>query len=135
MGFPYDQGGKNFDLRGGSYLGPDYFRKILNNDFGVLKNVELGINIEDHLPNISDYGNIQTGKIVNGQYTMGDGDLKALHEKLKVKLSLCLERNNTAFIIGGTKDMVNPICQAYIEFSANIKNILVMMTHRQEGLT
>ena len=66
IGFPYDQGGKNFDQKGGSYLGPDYFRKIMNNDFGVLKNVELGINIEDHLPKISDYGNIQNEKIMNG---------------------------------------------------------------------
>jgi uncharacterized protein YegJ (DUF2314 family) len=58
IGFPYDQGSKTHNLRGGSYLGPDYFRRIIGNDFGVLKNVELGINIEENLPKISDYGNI-----------------------------------------------------------------------------
>ena len=59
IGFPYDQGAKNLQLRAGSFLGPDSFRRFLKHtDFGVIKNVEYGIDISQKLPKISDYGNI-----------------------------------------------------------------------------
>ena len=59
IGFPYDQGARNKQLRIGSFLGPDSFRRFLKyNNFGVLKNVELNIDIEHNLKSISDYGNI-----------------------------------------------------------------------------
>lgn len=45
IGFPYDQGAKNAQLRQGSFLGPDSFRRFLKNSFGVLKNVESQIDI------------------------------------------------------------------------------------------
>lgn len=39
IGFPYDQGAKFLQLRAGSYLGPDGFRKMLEfYSYGVLKN-------------------------------------------------------------------------------------------------
>ena len=50
IGFPYDQGARFQGLRQGSFLGPDSFRRFIKNaDFGVLKNVELGLDIEAHL--------------------------------------------------------------------------------------
>ena len=59
IGFPYDQGAKSLQLRAGAYLGPDSFRRFLSKtSFGVLKNVEMGIDLEQYLPKISDYGNI-----------------------------------------------------------------------------
>ena len=46
IGFPYDQGARNKQLRIGSFLGPDSFRRFLRyNNFGVLKNVENNIDI------------------------------------------------------------------------------------------
>jgi hypothetical protein len=69
MGFPYDQGARNMQIRAGAYLGSDAFRRFLNSSFGVLKNVEYGIDIEQHLPKISDYGNIQSDVVMNGQQT------------------------------------------------------------------
>jgi hypothetical protein len=113
MGFPYDQGARNQQLRAGSYLGPDSFRRFLVFDFGVLKNVEYGINIEEHLPQISDYGNIQTDAVLNGQNNMSQDKLQALYEKLTVKSGLCLDRNNRLFVVGGTKDMLPAVCKAY----------------------
>ena len=71
IGFPYDQGAKFLQLRAGAYLGPDGFRKTLEQGtYGVLKNFEYGIDIEKYLPQISDYGNIQTESVVNGQKTV-----------------------------------------------------------------
>ena len=59
IGFPYDQGARNHKLRQGAFLGPDSFRRFLSyTNFGVLKNVALGVDIEKGLPKISDYGNI-----------------------------------------------------------------------------
>jgi arginase family enzyme len=70
IGFPYDQGAINVQKSKGAYLGPDAFRRFLSyQDFGVLKNVEEGIDIEKFLPKISDYGNIQTQEVTNGQKT------------------------------------------------------------------
>ena len=71
IGFPYDQGVKNHNLTVGSFLGPDSMRRFLKNcPIGVLKNVEYGIDIEQWLPKISDYGNVQTEDIKFGQQPM-----------------------------------------------------------------
>ena len=97
-------------------MGPDSFRRFLSKtSFGVLKNVELGINIEEHLPKISDYGNIQTDSIANGQKTMNEAQLQELYDKLQKKFRLCLERNNMSFVIGGSKDMFPSLQKAYGE--------------------
>ena len=66
IGFPYDQGVKNHGLTVGSFLGPDSMRRFLKCPLGVVKNVEYKINIEQYLPKISDYGNIQTETIKFG---------------------------------------------------------------------
>lgn len=116
IGFPYDQGAANAQKSKGSYLGPDAFRRFLSyQDFGVLKNVEVGIDIEKYIPKISDYGNIQTNEITNGQKIISKQHMQDLYDKLKVKLALCLERKNMCFIIGGSKDLLLPISQQYAE--------------------
>ena len=59
IGFPYDQGAKNAQFRQGSFLGPDCFRRFIKSaKFGVLKNVEINLDIQKYLNAISDYGNI-----------------------------------------------------------------------------
>jgi len=122
IGFPYDQGAINVQKSKGSYLGPDAFRRFLSyQDFGVLKNVEEGIDIEKYLPKISDYGNIQTTEITNGQPTpISDNNMSALYSKLSLKLGKCLERNNICFIMGGSKDMLLPICEKYNEIGGQM---------------
>lgn len=42
-------------------MGPDSFRRFVKlTKFGVVKNIERNIDIEEVLTKISDYGNIQT---------------------------------------------------------------------------
>lgn len=68
IGFPFDQGAKQLQLRAGSFLGPDSFRRFLSHtNFGVVNNVEKDINIAEYLPKISDYGNIATEQVNNGR--------------------------------------------------------------------
>lgn len=109
MGFPFDQGARDHQLRAGAYLGPDSFRRFLNSNFGVLKNVEYGINIEEHLSKISDYGNISTESTMHGQVTVTNEELQKLYAKLTTKTGLCLERNNRLFLVGGSKDLLVPV--------------------------
>ena len=73
IGFPYDQGAKNAQLRQGSFLGPDCFRRFIKvAKFGVLKNVEVDIDIEAYLGKISDYGNIQIDKVPDNNKNISD---------------------------------------------------------------
>ena len=120
IGFPYDQGAKFLQLRAGAYLGPDGFRKTLEfGTYGVLKNFEYGIDIEKYLPKISDYGNIQTDSVVNGQKTVSAEQLDELYKKLQKKVGLCLDRNNITFTVGGTKDMFPWLRNVYSDYSKN----------------
>lgn len=134
MGFPYDQGAKNNQLRAGAYLGADSFRRFLNNNYGVLNNVEYGINIEDHLEKISDFGNITSESVQNGQLTFPQVDLEQLYDKLKNKSGLCLERNNRLFLVGGTKDLLKPLAQAYDKVSTESnRSVIVVLTNKLFG--
>ena len=51
---------------------------------------------------------------------MSEDKLVALYDKLQKKSSLCLERNNRIFAIGGTKDMVIPLSKCYEEGGNNL---------------
>ena len=142
MGFPFDQHARNCNLRIGAYLGPDVFRRFLTNNYGVLKNVEYGINIQDYLPKISDYGNISTETVLNGQNNIAEPNMYELYQKLKTKTGLCLERNNRLFLVGGSKDMLHPVSDAYNEFvkkssdeTNNSHTCLVILTNNLGGKT
>ena len=66
---------------------------------------------------------------------MTTDNLKQLHDKLQTKLGLCLERNNTAFVIGGTKDLLVPVTQAYLNHSEKVKNYMIILTNNVSGKT
>ena len=65
---------------------------------------------------------------------MGEEHLQALYDKLRLKLGKCLERNNTAFVIGGSKDMFKEICQVYKDGVQKSK-ILIISSADREGPT
>lgn len=133
MGFPFDQGARNHQLRAGAYLGPDSFRRFLNSNFGVLKNVEYGLDIEQYLSKISDYGNISTETTMHGQVNVTNQEMEVLYAKLKTKTGLCLERNNRLFLVGGTKDMLLPLQDAYNATGSN--TVFIVITNRLYGPT
>jgi arginase family enzyme len=63
-------------------------------EIGSIDNPEYRVNIARGLPSIADYGNIQT-----------PGDKQDdLLVKLAQKVSLCVQRGNLVFQIGGTRD-------------------------------
>lgn len=142
IGYPYDQFSRFHGLRQGAFLAPDSFRRFLKSDKtgessgfqGVIKNVEYGIDISKYLPQISDYGNIQTEKITGGQKSMQQAQLTELQDKLQSKLTLCLQRKNRAFIMGGSKDIIMPIQKAFAEFDQAPK-LFIMITHKLTGKT
>ena len=41
--------------------------------------------------------------------------MTGLYDKLQLKHSLCLKRNNICFVIGGTKDLIFPLFKSYQE--------------------
>lgn len=47
--------------------------------------------------------------------------MEEIYEKFTKKILICLERNNTAFIVGGSKDMINSICKSYMTYKKQIK--------------
>ena len=122
IGFPYDQGARNCQFRQGSFLGPDCFRRFIKNaSFGVLKNVEVNMDIEKTLGPISDYGNIQIDKVTDNSKNISDENIQMLYDKLSLKHKLCLQRNNISFVVGGTKDMVFPLFKSFQEISKDEK--------------
>ena len=63
---------------------------------------------------------------------MTDEDLQALYDKLRLKLSKCLERNNIAFIMGGSKDMFAQICQTYKEQVQKHKILIISTANKDQ---
>jgi arginase family enzyme len=68
-----------------------------------MHNPEYDINIGEHLK-ICDYGNIQIDD--------GLSDMKALMSKLSKKVSLCVGRGNIPFIVGGSRDLLQAVCES-----------------------
>lgn len=102
IGFPYDQGAKSAGSRAGSDLGPDSFRRFLKmNNIGSINNPEYSVDISKI--KICDYGNIQID---------AKADIKQLYAKLATKLGLCYTRKNIPFIIGGSRDLLQAVCDA-----------------------
>jgi len=62
---------------------------------------------------ISDYGNIQTDQTLDPSRAIKPENLQALYDKLQLKHKLCLERNNIAFIVGGSKDLLDSVYKSY----------------------
>lgn len=75
--------------------------------------MEVKLDIESTLGPISDYGNIQIDKVTDMSKNISDENMGLLYEKLRLKHKLCLQRNNIAFVVGGTKDLVNPLFQSF----------------------
>ncbi len=47
--------------------------------------------------------------------------MEEIYEKFSKKILICLERNNTAFLVGGSKDMINSISKSYITYKTQKK--------------
>ena len=61
---------------------------------------------------------------------MSEEHLKALYDKLQKKVEACIDRNNRAFVIGGSKDMILPISLGYSE-----NDLFVVVTNQVDGKT
>ena len=62
--------------------------------------------------------------------------LEELYAKLKLKSGLCLERNNRLFVVGGSKDLLIPLCQSYSEkASAEQNSVVIILSNRIVGAT
>lgn len=94
MEFPYDEGAKVSSLKLGSGYGPECFRKYMKK-LGPIQNAEFGIDFSKL--SISNIEGIR-GKAINDEL-----------EKLKRNVKLAMIRAQTAFIIGGTRDLI-PYC-------------------------
>lgn len=88
-------------------------------NFGVLKNVEMQLDMEKWLGPISDYGNIQIDKVPDNSKNINEENMRSLYEKLQHKHKLCLQRNNICFVVGGSKDMVYPLFKSYQDICAD----------------
>ena len=55
--------------------------------------------------NISDYGNIQIEGYPPVGKPLSESQMPPLYDKLTTKLTACHQRNNVAFVIGGSKDL------------------------------
>ena len=64
---------------------------------------------------------------------MQQAQLTELQDKLQKKLGLCLQRNNRAFILGGSKDIMMPIQKAFAEIEG--PKLIIMITHKMTGKT
>lgn len=83
-------------------MGPDSFRRFVK-QIGSLKNFEYDVNIKEFIPEIADYGNI----MIEDKPSLED-----LQNKLCIKVKACLKRENKVFIIGGSRDIFDPISRA-----------------------
>lgn len=84
LGFPFDEGWKDFDEGFGEYLGPHSLWRFLGR-CGVIKNLEWGI-ILDNIK-VSDYGNINP-KDANGNEFDTSTNLSFKYTKLQSKVKL-----------------------------------------------
>jgi hypothetical protein len=100
----------------------DSFRRFMP-DIGSVKNPEYGVDIEQGIPHIADYGNIQIETEVkqdfdsNGQIVgqkMIKPTIQALYGKLATKVGLCLQREFIPFVIGGSRDLLQAVTDAYL---------------------
>jgi hypothetical protein len=56
--------------------------------------------------------------------------IKQLYDKLATKVGLCVKRKNIAFVIGGSRDLFQPIVDAYLAQEEPSKVTFVQFTHQ-----
>ena len=96
-------------------------------DIGSVRNPEYGVNIAAGIPKIADYGNIQIESQLeqecdaNGQVVsqkMIKPTIQELYAKLCTKVGLCLQRDYIPVVVGGSRDLFQPMADAYLSQSA-----------------
>lgn len=114
----------------------DSFRRFLP-DFAVF-NPAYSIDISKGLPKISDYGNIQIeprlvipsggeGSPLSKQGFWEKPTTAELYQKLATKVGLCIARKNIAFVVGGSRDLFQPIVDAYLGLKEQHKVTFVQL--------
>lgn len=120
IGFPYDDGKREFDEGFGEYLGPHSLRWFIGY-CGVIRNLEWGITLDNI--KVSDYGNINPTSPEGSSLSPENPEIPYKYFKLKSKVTQLIHKNQFPIIIGGTADLSPFVHLACKDTSNNIIKI------------